>query len=76
MGSFNSKRRDFGDASIEVLILPRIPLTVVVWAADDEFPARTSILFDANADKQLPLDALGAAVNLTIDAIIENVAGC
>lgn len=67
---FGAKQREFGDASIELYVLPRIPLTVVLWAADGEFGARASLLFDQTAAAQLPLDALLTAVNLTVDALV------
>jgi len=67
---FNAKRREFGDASIELDVLPRVPLTIVIWRRDEEFAARASILFDQTAAAQLPLDALLAAVNLTVDALV------
>ena len=65
----DAEKRDFKDASVELSLLPRVPVTFVVWAGDDEFEARASILFDKNASEQLPLDALLAAVNLAVDAI-------
>ena len=68
---FGAKKCNFGDASIEFYVLPRIPLTIVIWRTDDEFPARASILFDQTAAAQLPLDALGAAVNLAVDALVK-----
>ena len=70
MERFGSKRREFGDASIELYVLPRIPLTIVVWGSDDEFGARASILFDQTAALHLPLDALLAGVNLAVDAVV------
>jgi len=51
--NFDAERRDFGDASVELLVLPRIPLTFVIWAADEEFASRASILFDRTASDQL-----------------------
>lgn len=70
MDKFGAKRCEFGDASIELYVLPRIPITVVIWKSDEEFPARASILFDETAAEQMPLDALWAAANLTIKALI------
>ncbi|MHC4460583.1 MAG: DUF3786 domain-containing protein [Planctomycetota bacterium] len=67
---FDAKRCEFGDASIELYVLPRIPLTIVIWRSDGEFGARASILFDQTAAAHLPLDALSAAVNLAVEALV------
>ena len=68
--NFDAERCDFGDASVELFVLPRIPLTFVIWAADEEFAPRVSILFDQTASDQLPLDALLTVVNLAVDAVV------
>ena len=70
MDKFGGKRFEFGDASIELDVLPRVPMTVVIWKGDEEFAARASILFDETAAEQMPLDALWAAANLAIKALI------
>ena len=62
----NASKCEFGDASVEVLILPRVSAVFIVWGEDDEFPARSSILFDSEVYRQLPLDALWTSVNLTV----------
>jgi len=62
----------FGDAAIEISVLPRIPLTIIIWAADEEFPARASILFDQSVAEQLPLDVLYAAAKLTIATVVSS----
>jgi hypothetical protein len=69
----NGVPRAFGDASIELSVLPRIPLTLVIWAADEEFLARASLLFDQNATVQLPLDVLFAIAALTINVVLSIV---
>jgi hypothetical protein len=68
---FDAERCEFGDASIRLYVLPRLPLTVVIWRRCEEFDARASILFDQTAASQLPLDALLAAVNLTVGALVK-----
>ena len=70
---FHAKQCQFGDASIELYVLPRIPLTMIIWGQCDEFPARASILFDQTAAAHLPLDALLAAVNLAVEAVVRSV---
>lgn len=64
-----AKACEFGDASIQLNILPRVPVTMVVWGRCEEFDARASILFDQTAADQLALDALLAAVNLAVKAL-------
>ncbi|MHC4395119.1 MAG: DUF3786 domain-containing protein [Planctomycetota bacterium] len=66
---FGAKRCGYGDAAIELYILPRVPVTIIVWRGDDEFSARASILFDRTAAAHLLLDALLAAVNLAVKAL-------
>lgn len=61
---------DYGDVSLEITLLPSTPVTFIVWGADDEFPASGSILFDETVAKQLPLDALLAAVNLAMKQVV------
>ena len=68
-----ARRCEFGDASIELNILPRTPITIVMWGSDDEFPARASILFDQTVSEHLPLDALQSAVNIAVKMLIDNL---
>jgi len=70
---FNAQACEFGDASISLFILPRLPLTIVIWRGDEEFEARASILFDQTAASQMPLDALLASVNLVVDGLIKAI---
>jgi hypothetical protein len=37
-----------GDAGIKIFVFPRIPVTLVLWFADEEFPPDLQILFDAS----------------------------
>jgi len=53
---------DLGDVSIQLNVLPRIPITYVLWAADEEFPARLSVLFDSTAENHMHLDTLRSVV--------------
>lgn len=37
---------DFGDVGLEFMPFPRIPVRMVLYEGDDEFPAEANILFD------------------------------
>ena len=68
---FGAERCEFGDASIKLYLLPRIPVTIVIWTADDQFQARASVLFDRTAADHLLLDALLTAANLAVDELTD-----
>jgi hypothetical protein len=38
---------NIGDTGIKISVFPRVPVTLVLWFADDEFPPDLQILFDA-----------------------------
>lgn len=48
------------DAAWVLPALPRVPVAIVWWDSDDEFPARAELLFDSTAARHLPTD--GCAV--------------
>jgi len=47
-----------GDAAFMFRGLPRVPLAVVYWLGDDEFPPNANVLFDASAGHYMSTDAL------------------
>jgi len=47
-----------GDASFQVMALPRIPVQVLLWHTDEDFPAQISFLFDATIEQHFPLDVI------------------
>lgn len=51
----------FGDAAITLDVLPRVPVTYVIWEGDEEFPANATALFDATAQYYLPTEDLVVA---------------
>jgi hypothetical protein len=60
--SLGGKCLELGDVSFQLLVLPKVPIAYVLWAADEEFSARLSVLFDSTADCMLHLDTLRTAV--------------
>lgn len=50
-GSLGGIRTEAGDCSISVRVLPRVAITIIVWKADDEFPASAHILFDSSIEQ-------------------------
>jgi hypothetical protein len=49
-------KADYGDTAITINAFSRVPITIVVWQGDDEFPSRGNVLFDANITDYLPTE--------------------
>ncbi len=64
--SLNGKIMNYGDASIELLPMPRIPATLILWLSDSEFPARADLLFDSTCEQHVPLDIIWSIAMLSV----------
>jgi len=58
------KVRNLGDAAICLPVLPRVPVTLILWERDDEFPAEITVNFDSTISSHLPLDIIWAMVDV------------
>lgn len=60
------ERLEYGDASLRLYPLPRVPVALILWTADEEFPARADLLFDSSVEIQLPIDVIWAIAMLSV----------
>jgi hypothetical protein len=63
--SLGGRETGKGDASFELLVLPRVPVEYILYREDEEFPAQITINFDSSIYRHLPLDVIWAMINLT-----------
>lgn len=54
--TLGGREQPLGDLSFSFRVLPQVPLLVVVWWGDEDFPASFRILFDASVSHHLPTD--------------------
>lgn len=66
----NAKTLTYGSASLELLPLPRVPITLILWIKDEEFPPRVSLLFDSTVEFHLPLDIIWSSAMLSVLAMV------
>ena len=59
----------YGDASLKLLPFPMVPVTMILWLADEEFPARADLLFDSGIEIQLPIDVIWAIAMMSVIAL-------
>jgi len=57
---------EYGDVAIELSPFPKVPVTVILWLADDEWEARADLLFDATALNHLPIDVLWSVAMMSV----------
>ena len=69
----NGKVRKLGDAGICLPVLPRIPVTLILWVKDDEFPAEIKVGFDSTVSSHLPLDIIWALINVISQWMTQSV---
>jgi hypothetical protein len=52
---FGAEIARYGDAAVRLYPLPRVPVTVILYLHDDEYPSRATLFFDSTVDFQLSL---------------------
>lgn len=52
----NGITESIGDAAFHFEVLPRLPVLLVYWQGDEDFPPSIKVLFDASACHHVPVD--------------------
>ena len=68
--SLGGERLTFGDASYLFRALPRVWLAVVLYLADEEFPASAQVLFDGASSHYLPTEDLAVLGGMLASRLI------
>ena len=64
--SLGGQSNGLGDVGVTFRVFPRIPVTLILWRADDEFPASGNILFDASAASILATEDYAVLASLVV----------
>lgn len=59
-----------GDAAVVLRPMPRLPMTLILWLADEEFPARADVLFDSSVELHGQIDISWSAAMLTTTVML------
>jgi len=60
-----------GNAGYAYRVLPHVPMAVVWWEGDDEFPTNATVLFDRVAGTYLPTDGLAILGRMLCRALVK-----
>jgi len=61
---------NLGDASVRLMPLPRIPLTLVLWKGDEEFAPEATLLFDRSVGSYLPTEDIAMLSGMVVYRLI------
>lgn len=64
------QERKEGDVSLFFQVLPRIPVCLILWAGDEEFPPDGNILFDANISDYLSAEDVAVLSGVVIYPLV------
>jgi len=59
-----------GDAGYEFQVFPAVPLQLIVYTGDDEFPPEANILFDENIGQMLPPEDIAWMAGMVVYRLI------
>lgn len=57
---------NYGDAALRIEPFPRLPMTLVLWLEDEEFPARAELMMDSSCTMHLPIDVIWSVAMTTV----------
>jgi hypothetical protein len=75
MLSWGGKPLELGDEGLLFHIFPRLPLAIVHWRGDEEFPPYSKLLFDISASNFMPTHGLAALAEFLVHRLSEDEEG-
>ena len=56
----------YADVSLRLFPFPRVPVYILLWQQDCEFPARSALLFDSTCEAHLPPDIIWSTAMMSL----------
>jgi hypothetical protein len=69
--SFGATPFDHGDCSMVIKVLPLVPIALVLWQGDEEFPPEGNILFDRSISKILSAEDVAWLAGMVVYPLID-----
>ncbi|MGO8878847.1 MAG: DUF3786 domain-containing protein [Desulfomonilaceae bacterium] len=69
---WGGRPNDFGDTGFTFYLFPRLPVALIHWNSDEEFPAYSKILYDVSASNYMPTHGLTALTDFLIHRLAED----
>jgi hypothetical protein len=69
--NLGGERADYGDRAVIIPALPRVPIALVFWVGDEEFPPEANILFDSTISAYLSTEDIAVLSQQIVFAMIK-----
>lgn len=69
--SLEAEELDLTDCAYRFRVFPKIPVHLLLWEEDEEFPARLGVLFDRSIELHLAADAVWGLFNLLARRLVK-----
>lgn len=69
--SLGGEELELGDISFSFSVLPKVPITTILWRGDEEHQPRVSILFDAVSKNYLPMEDLALLASIPVWSLLK-----
>lgn len=69
--ALGGKKEEYGDASFTLFAFPKVPITLILWEGDEEFPSSAKALFDPSITGYLPLEDIVVIAKLAVSRILK-----
>lgn len=61
---------DIGDEAVCIHVLPKVPVTLVLWLGDEELPPKGNVLLDKSVTSYLPTEDIALISQMTVIRLI------
>ncbi|MDO8723869.1 MAG: DUF3786 domain-containing protein [Syntrophales bacterium] len=70
--SLGGSQLDYGDMSLKIFPFPRVPVVLIIWSGDEEFPPKSSLLLDSSCVSYLSTDIIWSTSMMAVEMILMN----
>lgn len=63
------KKNTLGDVSVTINVFPKVPVTLVLWKGDEEFPPAGTILFDESISQILHIEDCAVLASAVVSCL-------
>ena len=68
--AYDASKLDLGDYSVKVQSLPFVPVALLIWEGDDEFPPDGNLLFDKTIQNILSAEDIATLAGMVVYPMI------